>query len=1165
MLTWLGAACLAATVPLSGVVVDAQGQPAAGVSVWLADTNPPQLGMETLAKAKTDDQGRFRLDRPDDLESKGAYWSPTLWAHRPGAHVARLEFRFGLPGADEPVRLELGPPASVPVRVLRPDGSPAVGVRVQPIQTHWENFPGPRPPRELFDHLAATTDAEGRAAIDGFTTNELTAVDVTVKDQLVQTLPLLPGTDIVALRPLGRLAVRIVGGAPEAPVQGWRVTASMRPADPNYGGPPTHWRASTTKADGRITFEPLAAGRVYWTIAPPKGSDYIVAKLPAAIIREGETTEAEILVLPGVRVEGVVRLAPENEPIPGVKVDLQALDSGPRDRHRIETDDQGRFSVVLPPGKARFDYAAFDFPQDIITPPGSKTQIEFTLEEGQKRFEIDPPALQKAAKVEGLVVDENDEPAVGASIEGIWRLPLPGGKGDAGGTVRVSADGRGRFELGRVPPGAEVRVSASRGWFYESDVVIIPKAGEGEPITLRLKKKPARAVSGRVLDANGAPVAGALVRIRLRTVSGPLIWGPYVFPPGEGEEIRTDADGRFQIPDRIPADMSHRIEASAEGWGPGVSPWLAPTDFGTPDARLRRLTTGDRELIGRVVDSFGAPIAGVRVFQASGDPDWKQGETDAEGRFALANFPSAPGLVLASKDDYRPLVRRVERGERSIELVLRTRAEAPPPPLRTVASPVSRDQERTITRELIAEARRLGPLEGRPGTGPIDEAEAEIDPNRVISLIENQARPPVAGLLEAVALGRLEEGPGAMFPVLEGIGDSVVAASVALNLFDRLGSRALPELRRELLERAERRIREVDSLVPTAITLVKIGERWFQLGNVERGAALLLEAQKLVDQERPDRRSSARDDLLAALWRLDLPEALRFWEADPDWRTTADWFKEAIAEREATTDLEKARQSADALQVKEPWGGLRRIRLRLAETDLEGARSLTNGYDDPLTDALLPAIAAKAQAETDPSTARALLRESIDRLASLNPSVPGDASPAALIARLLPLATRLDPDRAPDYLWLALARRPVAPSTMVMKPMTTAVAQYFLDWAELAALVAQYDRATAEIILAPVMDLFDNFQDADDFRQLGNQGVAAIAAIAAHDARVAKELLEAIPDAPPQGSGEPRSRYNHKPRARVAMIRILGLPPSLRLRGPLLPGWLANDWVAAIE
>src|SRR4051794_33897406 len=91
---------LGATVPLTGTVEDPGGKPVEGATVWLADAYRKAAGEDILAKAETDAQGRFRLDRDEGLAGRGASWSPTLWAYRPGSRIGFVTFKGRLPGPD---------------------------------------------------------------------------------------------------------------------------------------------------------------------------------------------------------------------------------------------------------------------------------------------------------------------------------------------------------------------------------------------------------------------------------------------------------------------------------------------------------------------------------------------------------------------------------------------------------------------------------------------------------------------------------------------------------------------------------------------------------------------------------------------------------------------------------------------------------------------------------------------------------------------------------------------------------------------------------------------------------------------------------------------------------------------------------------------------------
>ena len=78
--------------------------------------------------------------------------------------------------------------------------------------------------------------------------------------------------------------------------------------------------------------------------------------------------------------------------------------------------------------------------------------------------------------------------------------------------------------------------------------------------------------------------------------------------------------------------------------------------------------------------------------------------------------------------------------------------------------------------------------------------------------------------------------------------------------------------------------------------------------------------------------------------------------------------------------------------------------------------------------------------------------------------------PSVSMARLLPLAVRVDPDRSSEYLWRAIAARPPRAAGAVHWSATLEIRQHYLVLAQLAALVARYDREAAETIFAPVAE-----------------------------------------------------------------------------------------------
>ena len=113
------------TAPLAGTVVDEGGLAIVGAELILT---APKVGESpVVARGKSGEGGRFRLDRPSGLAAHDRYLVPVLWAIAPGHRAVVIRFAGALPGADEAVRISLGPPAKTEFRVESPAGAPVAG------------------------------------------------------------------------------------------------------------------------------------------------------------------------------------------------------------------------------------------------------------------------------------------------------------------------------------------------------------------------------------------------------------------------------------------------------------------------------------------------------------------------------------------------------------------------------------------------------------------------------------------------------------------------------------------------------------------------------------------------------------------------------------------------------------------------------------------------------------------------------------------------------------------------------------------------------------------------------------------------------------------------------------------------------------------------------
>ncbi len=116
------------------------------------------------------------------------------------------------------------------------------------------------------------------------------------------------------------------------------------------------------------------------------------------------------------------------------------------------------------------------------------------------------------------------------------------------------------------------------------------------------------AVAGRVLDADGKPIAGARV-----AAYGSLHFGDLSvqYQAKSLGEVKTDADGRFRVP--LPETGSARIDqvellAAAKGYGYGWSRTF-PAQWQNVELRL----PPEEVVIGRLVDLQGQPLGQARL------------------------------------------------------------------------------------------------------------------------------------------------------------------------------------------------------------------------------------------------------------------------------------------------------------------------------------------------------------------------------------------------------------------------------------------------------------------------------------------------------------------------------------------------------------------------
>ncbi len=588
--------------PVEGATVRARREPFRAATVrWWEEARNRVEG--ATAEAVTDRSGLAVLGPTEEGE----------WAFRAeGPGQAGPVVRRTVARGEGTVRVDLvlWPACSLAGRVVDGSGAPVPGAAVEAGD-----------PR----HGGARAEAggDGTYALGG-----LPPGDVEVRAARPGAVPLAVATlrlpavtryDVVLPAPT-RLEGRVTEGPGGPPATGATVRAGTFLGTRSRG-------EAVTDGDGRYVIDTLSPGpvnlvlvdRAGWVApAPPPGPFGVNLE-----VRAGETTLHDIVLVRAASLEGRA-LDADGRPLAEAGVSVVAAGS----HHRsVTADAAGSFRAEgLEPGRAsawiqvappplHFQRAP---PATLLLVAGETATVELRLEEGG-------PAAPGPSVAGRVVEDASGEPVAGARIG--WSVVQA--------AVAVSGpDGRFRLD-GLASEGGDYAVR--RDGFVEGVFPLPPAEARGEAeIVVRLRRSPR--VRGSVVDAAGAPLAGALVRVFAVTdlanpspAGGPLVR----FSP----DAIVGVDGTYALP--LPWDRGgvFRVEVRA----PGVSTFASPD---TPVERGRAEYVVDVRaeaplaFAGRVTDgATGAPVVGADVVQGA----TVLAVTGADGEFRVAG--AAPRLT----------------------------------------------------------------------------------------------------------------------------------------------------------------------------------------------------------------------------------------------------------------------------------------------------------------------------------------------------------------------------------------------------------------------------------------------------------------------------------------------------------------------------------------
>jgi protocatechuate 3,4-dioxygenase beta subunit len=1098
----------------SGTVTDANSRPVPGAELVLAETVLPQgTRPEVFDRGRSDEAGRFRLRLPGEpAERYGARKLLALWAHRPGLRVACRIVPRDWPADGEPLQLVLRPPDKLALRVLGPDDTPVTGARVTAARVLDRPLPA-----VVADAVAGFTDRDGRADLTAFAPDELDVVEVSAPafgtQRLALPRPDTGGVRTLRLAAVGRLEGRVTADDPRA-VRGLVIHARTW-ADPS-DAPVTWWfrvdedpgvggfAEAVTDAEGRFAIPALAEGTLTLTFVPHQGLPYR-GRFPARPdLGAGKTTRMEVPLARAVRMQGVVREQGTGKPIPNAAVMVDWSAEAPR----VRTDAAGRYSAyvvgqsVTPhiPALPRGYYFAASVLPSLPLPAGA-------AEVAAKPF-----VLARGATLTGRVLDEHGRPLPAAAVAADWDLPEGDTEAASGWTDR-----HGRFVLEGVARRADLRLTATcRGATIARPMTV--RADSAQPITLSLSTAHAVAAGGRVVDACGQPLAGAIVRIHSgeRDKAGRMM-NEAAVRFEDRDRLTSDVAGRFMTRRWLRPDLLYRAEVQAAGFMPARTEWLEP-------AVGKTLTFPDVALVpapetctvnGRVVDQQGQPVPGAVVYQSGDGPRRTRATADQDGRFHLPGVYKGQAFLFVEREGFRFRGYPVDVKTHPVSLTLVRTSEPSGEPLHTLPPLLPRTEERALARRV------LEPLVkdftgGEPSRALMEllDIAPRVDPLRALALADRGVFPRAEYsdyLRSVVASGLVEESIDEALAVAETIHDPALRAHAYIEAADQLspGERSRKQA---LLDTALLYTRAAPEPVRRLDGLGQLALRWIELGDIQRGTQLLREGQTYVAgapvpnawNQRADG-VHARGRFAAKLARIDSKPALELALGYRD--PYHDWYVGGVAlglAEHAPAEAERVHQL-----IHQDWRhNQRTARLcgRMAAGDRARARALADRLPDPELRLAAYGAMARTLAKSDRPAAAALLDELFAAYAKRADETSGLAgnfyADCVQAAGLLVVAEQLDADLLERCFWHALALRSPRPSR------GDPTGNYESLIARLAIVLASYDRTTARTVLEPAISRMQTL--AQDDRPGAARPLFAAATMI--DPAWAVALLDALPE-----------------------------------------------------
>jgi protocatechuate 3,4-dioxygenase beta subunit len=1082
-----------------GRVVDAAAKPVAGAMVRLLA--PSFSGLEVDEKTATDADGRFSIAAPKNwIRMDASQRQELALLAAQGNRITVVQFHRNSAPPKSEVELMLSNVGESKIAVLAPDLRPVVGakvkivglisdtIRVDLTEAEVRQYAGNAKktsigyvigtgtvglPPELQIEISST-DAKGLATVSHVAAAGIGAITVhadefgeqTVLHYSFQGAKAPDWANRIVLKKTGQLVGQLSSPIAEA-VAHREVTLTSFEQDNTSGIFHSSSAKVVTDREGKFEAPKMVHGAVQFTVKfDPSHPTRPVQTTSPPQLKAGETLHVKIDLKPAVRVEGRVLEAASKKPIRDVQV-RAFLGMG---FESTTSDAEGKFVFWMPPGETAFhpdipeEYLSALRPSDYFDPAKrQQTLTLFKIPDG-KSFEAPPILLHRPTTLRGVVLDGQGRPLPGTGISGI-SMSLDRRTGQPKPReVSAQANERGEFSIAGIDPREpmRLRVTAKEG----SKVVTIAKPAS-EAVRIVLEATERFDISGRVADAEGKPVADAILEIWHRD------WRP---APTEAEPkklnfkepIRADGQGRFKTPPLAP-DGHYRFTIRAAGAKTTESAWLDATlpEAGKPQQLVVTRLGG---LSGVVRDRGGKPIGHAMVSLFATDTRTET-TTNGQGEFKLETPAGKPFCVVVRHPVFRVDGSYYDRNPSNLNQTMSRLTE---PAEQLALRPILAKEEREKILKRLFEPfkqklvkstntqEKVTALQSLTGIAPEFVTEF-LDKNPLQPAMYNEM------LLTQVAMKRVSQNPEEAEELIGHMGQGAQKSMAYGLLVD-----ALPEKARarklEILAEALVGARAEKSPELRAVALGQVAKRLFLLGQKDRATTLLREGEKIANSLSTSAWVGfARASFATDLALIDLPAALALMKDLTD-RSEFARHHGNTAHRIAGTHPAEAVRVLDLIppprqnEFNQRDQYAIRACYRMAQVDLKAALKLASSITDLPSRAHALGVIAQGVAKTEPKQASDLLRRAFalleeDAARPDPPQLTSPLLPGSVAAALVLIAEQIDPTLVRECLWRSVA---------LQRPHTEdpqQVWRYTTGNNALAMVAARYDGKLAESLL----------------------------------------------------------------------------------------------------